>query len=85
MAEVTEATFNDEHHWRVDLHGRIGGREERRSYHLAAESLGEAKVNALRRFSAEWDEVPLVSHAERYRTWRAHEPEQEGQCGMSGH
>lgn len=81
MAEFTDAHLNDENHWRVDLRGTIDGQETLRSYHLAAGSRSEARVEALRRFSGPWDEVPLVAHDERYRTWRAYESQPEGRMG----
>lgn len=81
MAEFTEAHLDDDQHWRVDLRGTIEGAETTRSYHLHAESRSEARVEALRRFSGPWDEVPLVAHVERYRNWRAWESQPEGRCG----
>jgi hypothetical protein len=82
MAEVTAATFNDDGHWRVDVRGTISGEHVLKSYHLAAESKSDARMNALRKFSGEWDEVPFVCGVERYRSWRAYEPQPEGQCGV---
>jgi hypothetical protein len=82
MAEVTDATFNDDTHWQVALRGTINGQVRLKSYHLAAGSMTQAKMDALRKFSGEWDEVPLVSRAERYRTWRAYEPQPEGEVGV---
>lgn len=75
--------LDDPNHWMVYLRGQVGGVETYRNYHLAAGSKGEAGRTALLKWGGEFDTIPFVDRAERYRTWRAYEPEAEGPPGVS--
>jgi hypothetical protein len=78
---MTQDILDDPNHWRVDLRGRVSGEDTLRSYHLAAESQGEARGGALRRWAGEFDEPPFIVKVERYRSWRAWESQTEGPIG----
>lgn len=76
--EISEDAFRDENHWRVDLRGEIDGEEVTRSYHLAAETKTAARMGTLTKWGGEFDEIPIVTRAEKYRSWRAYESTAEG-------